>query len=89
VAHEQILAHNRWNQDIDLAIKSEGSDEEVVVKEVLRAVAEDDVESGHHATQRAPDHSYLARQLSGGETWIDPQGGYPSGCRLTNGGIGT
>jgi hypothetical protein len=26
--------------------------------------------------------------LSGGETWTDPQGGYPSGCRLTNGGTG-
>jgi hypothetical protein len=28
-------------------------------------------------------------QVSGGETWTDPQGGYPSGCRLTNGRIGT
>jgi hypothetical protein len=36
-----------------------------------------------------PDLPYLARQLSGGETWTDPQGCYPSGCRLTNGGIGT
>jgi hypothetical protein len=27
--------------------------------------------------------------VSGGETWTDPQGGYPSGCRLTNGGIRT
>jgi hypothetical protein len=26
------------------------------------------------------------KDLSGGETWIDPQRGYPSGCRLTNGG---
>jgi hypothetical protein len=26
--------------------------------------------------------------VSGGETWTDPQGGYPSGCRLTNGGSG-
>jgi cell shape-determining protein MreC len=24
-----------------------------------------------------------------GETWTDPQGGYPSGCRLSNGGIRT
>jgi hypothetical protein len=24
--------------------------------------------------------------LSGGETWTDPQGGYPSGCRLIDGG---
>jgi hypothetical protein len=48
-----------------------------------------DTRSGHHATQRVPDLPYLVRQLSGGETWTDPQGGYPSGCRLTNGGIGT
>jgi hypothetical protein len=26
--------------------------------------------------------------LSGAETCTDPQGGYPSGCRLTNGGSG-
>jgi hypothetical protein len=31
----------------------------------------------------------MARELSGGETWTDPQGGYPSGCRLINGGIRT
>jgi hypothetical protein len=24
-----------------------------------------------------------------GETWTDLHGGYPSGCRLTNGGIRT
>jgi hypothetical protein len=23
--------------------------------------------------------------LSGGETWTDPQGGYPNGCRLIDG----
>jgi hypothetical protein len=34
----------------------------------LRAVAEDDTGSGHHAAQRAPDHHYMARQLSRGET---------------------
>jgi hypothetical protein len=64
VAHEQILARRRWNEDVDLAIKSEGGGEEVAVEEVLRAVAEDDAESGYHATQRVPDHPYLARQLS-------------------------
>jgi hypothetical protein len=26
--------------------------------------------------------------VSGGETWTDPQGGYPSGCRLIDGGSG-
>jgi hypothetical protein len=26
--------------------------------------------------------------LLGGETWTDPQGGCPSGCRLTSGGSG-
>jgi hypothetical protein len=41
--------------------------EEVAV--VLRAVAEYDAESGHHAAQRAPDHPYLARQLLEGDTW--------------------
>jgi hypothetical protein len=29
----------------------------------------------------------VANSLSGGETWTD-QGGYPAGCRLTNGGLG-
>jgi hypothetical protein len=72
----------------DLAIRSEGSGEEVAVEEVLCVVAEDDVGSGHHAALRVPDLPYLARQLSGGETWIDPQGDYSSGCRLTNGGSG-
>jgi hypothetical protein len=28
------------------------------------------------------------RFLSGGETCTDPQGGYPSGCRLSSGGSG-
>jgi hypothetical protein len=36
-----------------------------------------DTRSGHHAAQRVPDHPYLARQLSEGETWTDPQGGLP------------
>jgi hypothetical protein len=74
---------------VDLANKLKGTGEKVVIEEVLCAVAEDDAGSGHHAAQRVPDHPYLARQLSGGETWTDPQGGYPSGCRLTNGGSGT
>jgi hypothetical protein len=69
VAHEQILARCRWNEDVDLAIKSEGGGEEVSIEEVLHAVAEDDAKSGHHAAQRVPDHPYLTRQLSGGETW--------------------
>jgi hypothetical protein len=72
----------------DLAIRSEGSGEEVAVEEVLCVVAEHDVGSGHHAALRVPDLPYLTRQLSGGETWIDPQGDYSSGCRLTNGGSG-
>jgi hypothetical protein len=41
---------------------------------------------GHHAAQRVPDHTDLTRQLSGGETCTDPQGGYPSGCRWIDGG---
>jgi hypothetical protein len=61
---------HQWNKDVDLTIKSDGANEEVAVKEVLHAIAEDDAESGHHAaTQRAPRHPYLARQLLGGETW--------------------
>jgi hypothetical protein len=72
----------------DLANRSEGASEKVVVEEVLRAVAEDDTGSGHYAAQRVPDFPYLARQLSGGETRTDPQGGYPSGCRLIDGGSG-
>jgi hypothetical protein len=60
----------RWvekklDENVDLAIRSEGAGEKVIVEEVLRAVAEDDAESIHHAAQRAPDHPYLARQLSG------------------------
>jgi hypothetical protein len=31
-------------------------------------------------------HFLFFFSLSGGETWTDPQGGYPSGCWLTNGG---
>jgi hypothetical protein len=47
-----------------------------------------DARSGRHAAQRVPDLPYLARQLSGGETCTDPQGGYSSGCRLFSGGPG-
>jgi hypothetical protein len=41
------------------------------------------------AGKMTPDQAtmlHIAHQLSGGETWIDLQGGYPSGCRLTSGG---
>jgi hypothetical protein len=43
----------------------------------------------------APKNSYMNplgsgfNSMSGGETWTDPQGGYPSGCRLSSGGIRT
>jgi hypothetical protein len=42
-------------------------------------------------SQRGPSSRELVGgspnwSVSGGETWTDPQGGYPSGCRLTNGG---
>jgi hypothetical protein len=59
-----------------------------VVDEVLRAVAEDNIGSGQHAAQRVPDLPYLVRQLLGDETWTNPQGGYPSDCRLFDGGSG-
>jgi hypothetical protein len=85
---QKFLARHPENEDVDLAIRSEGVGEKVVVEEVFRAVAEDDAGSGHHAAQRVPDHHYLTRQLSVGETWIDLQGGYPSGCRLIDGGSG-
>jgi hypothetical protein len=49
-------------------IRLEGAGEKVVVEEVLRVITEDDAGSGHHAAQRVPDHPYLTRQLSGGET---------------------
>jgi hypothetical protein len=42
-------------------IRSEGAGQKIVVEEVLRAVAEDDAGSGHHAAHRVPDHPYLAR----------------------------
>jgi hypothetical protein len=29
---------------------------------------------GHYVAHRVPDHPYLARQLSRGETWTDPEG---------------
>jgi hypothetical protein len=58
-------------------------------EDVRHARRENDTRSGRHAAQRVPDLPYLARQLSGDETWTDPQGGYPSGCRLSNGEIKT
>jgi hypothetical protein len=42
-------------------------------------VRKKDARSGRHAAQRVPDLPYLARQLSGDETYTDPQGDYPSG----------
>jgi hypothetical protein len=47
-----------------------------------------------HHTRKRPStgprttHGPQARQLLGGETCTDPQGGYPSGCRLIDGGSG-
>jgi hypothetical protein len=55
---------------------------------VLRAVAKGDTGSDHHAAQRVPDLPYLALNCQGGETCTDPLGGYPSGCRLIDGGSG-
>jgi hypothetical protein len=40
-----------------------------VGKDVHHACRKDDTRSGNHAAQRVPDHPYLVRQLSGGETW--------------------
>jgi hypothetical protein len=82
---KKFLVRHPENEDVGLAIRSEGADKKVVVEEVLCAVAEDDTGLGHHAAQRVRDHPYLARQLSGGETWTDPQRGNPIGCRLTDG----
>jgi hypothetical protein len=57
-----------------------------VGEDVRHAHRENDVRYGRHAKQRFPDLPYLACQLTRGETWTDSQGGYPSGCRWTNGG---
>jgi hypothetical protein len=46
-----------------------------VGEDVRHARRKNDTRLGHHAAQRAPDHPYMAHQLSGGETWTDPQGG--------------
>jgi hypothetical protein len=60
---KKFVARIPKNEDVDLAIRSEGTGEKVVVEEVLRVFAEDNAGSGHHATQRVPDHPYLVRQL--------------------------
>jgi hypothetical protein len=60
----------------------------MVGEDVRHSRRENNARSGRHATQRVPDLPYLARQLSGGETWKDPQGGYPTSCRLIDGGSG-
>jgi hypothetical protein len=56
----------------------EGTGEKVVVEEVLRAVAEDDAGSGHLCTASSRFPLPGAPTVRG-ETWTDPQGGYPSG----------
>jgi hypothetical protein len=58
---ENLLARHPENEDVDLAIKSEGGGEEVAVEEVFRAVTKNDAGSGHHAAQRVPDLPYLVR----------------------------
>jgi hypothetical protein len=73
---------------VEVTVKT-GADLHGVGEDVRHARREDNARSGRHDTQRVPDLPYLTRQLSRGETWTYPQGGYPSGCRLTNGGIGT
>jgi hypothetical protein len=51
--------------------------------------------SGLPKVDRSVDHPDIwwkgrdeSRRLSGGETYTDPQGGYPSSCRWIDGGSG-
>jgi hypothetical protein len=74
------------NEDVDLAVRSEGGGEQVAVMESSMS------SQRRHwvwppcctVSSRPP---YLAHQLSEGETWLSARG-YPSGCRLIDGGSG-
>jgi hypothetical protein len=65
---EIFLTRHLRNKDIDLAIRSEGGSEQVAVETSFMSSSK--MIAGvncHHATPRARDHPYLARQLSDGE----------------------
>jgi hypothetical protein len=70
VCEKKYLGRHLQNVDVVLAIRSEGSSEQVAVeisfmsspKKIARA-------NYHHAARRTRDHPYLTRQLSNGEIW--------------------
>jgi hypothetical protein len=56
------------NEDVDLAIRSEGGSEQIAAE--ISFMPSRKIIAGanyHHATRRARDHPYLARQLSDDE----------------------
>jgi hypothetical protein len=70
-----------------LAIRSESS--ELVTVEISFVSSPKRVAgvNSHHATRRAHDHPYLARQLSDGEIWTARRGVNPYGLFIQQGGV--
>jgi hypothetical protein len=79
-------ARHLQNEDVDLAIRLEGGNEQVAAgisfasspKRVTGA-------SCHHAARRARDRPYLVRQLSDGEIWTAHGGVNPCGLVVRRG----
>jgi hypothetical protein len=73
-------------QNVDLASRSEGGSEQVAAKisfvSSLKMIARANC---HHATRRARDRPYLARQLSDGEIWTAHGGVNPCGLVVQRG----
>jgi hypothetical protein len=69
-----------WVPARHLAIRSESGKEQVAME--ISFVSSPNIIAGancHHATRRARDHPYLARQLSDGEIWTAHGGVNPCG----------
>jgi hypothetical protein len=81
-----FLARHSWNEDANLAVRSDGGSEQVAVE--ISFMSSRKIITGancHHATQRARDHPYLACQLSDGEIWTAHGGVNPCGLVVRRG----
>jgi hypothetical protein len=82
----KILARCLENENVDRAIRSEGSSEQVATEKSFMSSPK--IIAGancHRATRRARDHPYLARQLSDSEIWTAHGGVNPCGLVVRRG----
>jgi hypothetical protein len=81
-----MLVRCLLNEDVDLAIRSEGGSEQVAAEISFMSSPKMIAETNcHHATCRAHDHPYLEHQLLDGEFWTAYGGVNPCGLVVRRG----